>query len=206
MYKFGQIEIESKKFNSIYEVQKDVDLEKIRVSKGVVANKHDVRYILGYEIEPGVVVPLCIKTPKDCLSSGISRYNEASSWKMGFNVSEDETWIQQYDSIWRKVEELLSCKLGGTPLNNDKYINPKLIFWNGENRTRFREGKYTRYIEEIPACHATGILKVGSVYRQGSNYHLQVFLKECKYRKRDVSFESLLSDNETDDSGYDTVN
>ena len=37
MYKFGQIEIESKKFNSIYEVQKDVDLEKIRVSEGVVA-------------------------------------------------------------------------------------------------------------------------------------------------------------------------
>ena len=34
MYKFGQIEIESKKFNSIYEVQKDVDLEKIRVSEG----------------------------------------------------------------------------------------------------------------------------------------------------------------------------
>ena len=35
MYKFGQIEIESKKFNSIYEVQKDIDLERIRVSEGV---------------------------------------------------------------------------------------------------------------------------------------------------------------------------
>ena len=38
MYKFGQIEIASKEFNSIYEVQKDVDLEKIRMSEGVVAN------------------------------------------------------------------------------------------------------------------------------------------------------------------------
>ena len=53
MYKFGQIEIESKKFNSIYEVQKDIDLEKIRVSEGVVANKHDTRYIVGYEVESG---------------------------------------------------------------------------------------------------------------------------------------------------------
>ena len=152
-----------------------------------------------------MIVPLCIKTPKDCLSSGVSRYNEASSWKMGFNVSEDEAWIQQYDDIWRKVEELLSCKLGGTPLNNGKYINPKLIFWNGENRTRFREGKYIRYIDEIGACCATGVLKIGSVYRQGSNHHLQVFLKECKYRQKDVSFESQLDDDESDDSGYDTV-
>ena len=32
MYKFGQIEISSKEFNSVYQIQKDVDLEKIRVS------------------------------------------------------------------------------------------------------------------------------------------------------------------------------
>ena len=67
-------------------------------------------------------------------------------------------------------------------------------------------GNYTRYIEEIGACHATGILKIGSVYRHGGKHHLQVFLKECKYRKRDVSFESQLSDDDdSDDSGCDTV-
>ena len=206
MYKFGQVEIESKKFNSIYEVQREVDFERICLSEGVIANKHDTRFTVGYEVEPGRIVPLYVKTPRDCMSSGISRYNEASSWKMGFNVSEDETWIQRYDGIWRKVEELLSCELGGAPLNNGKYVNPKLIFWNGENRTRFREGKYTRYIEEIGACCATGVLKIGSVYRQGSNHHLQVFLKECKYTKRDASFESQLSDDDdSNDSGYDTV-
>ena len=44
MYKFGQIEIASKEFNSVYQIQKDIDLEKIRVCEGVVANKHDTRY------------------------------------------------------------------------------------------------------------------------------------------------------------------
>ena len=215
MYKFGQIEIESKKFNSIYEVQRDIDLGRIRVSEGVVANKHDARFTIGYEVESGKIIPLCIKTPKDCLSSGISRFSEASPWKMGFNVSEDEAWVHQYEAIWWRINEFLHApgcggfELGGTltgePLSNGKYVNPKLIFWNGENRTRFREGEYARYIDEIPACHATGVLKIGSVYRQGSNYHLQVFLKECKYRKRDVSFESQLSDDESDDSGCDTV-
>ena len=110
MYQFGQIKIESKKFNSVYEVQKDVDLEKIRIREGVVANKHDMRYTLGYEVEPGVIVPLCIKTPKECLSSGVSRYNEASPWKMGFDVSEDEAWVKDYEAIWITIEGCLLKK------------------------------------------------------------------------------------------------
>ena len=127
---------------------------------------------------------------------------------MGFNVAEEETWIRQYESIWKKVEELSgqtseqqSCKLEGAPLNNGKYVNPKLITWDGEIRTGFRGTSLDP--RDIGSCYATGVLKIGSVYRQGSNYHLQVFLKECKYRERGVIFESLLSDDE--DEGYDTV-
>ena len=203
MYKFGQIEIASKDFNSEYKLTNIVDLEKIRLTEGVVANKHDTRYTIGYETEQGKIVPLFLKTPKDCVSSGVSRYSESSQWKMGFNVDESKDWIEQYERIWRKVEELLGKKLEGEPLNNDKYINPKLITWNGEIRTRFKGNSWGKP-ESIGSCFATGILKIGSVYRQGSNYHLQVFLKECKYEKRDTSFESLLSDDE-EDSGYDTV-
>ena len=43
MYKFGQIEILSKEFNSEYKVTENVDLEKIRLSEGVVTNKQDIR-------------------------------------------------------------------------------------------------------------------------------------------------------------------
>ena len=93
MFKFGQVEISSKNFNSVYEVPETVDLEKIRVSEGVVANKHDMRFTIGYELEPGKIIPLHMKTPKNCSSSGVSRYNEASAWKMGLNVSEDEAWV-----------------------------------------------------------------------------------------------------------------
>ena len=41
MYKFGQIEILSKEFNTEYKVTENVDLEKIRLSEEVVANKQD---------------------------------------------------------------------------------------------------------------------------------------------------------------------
>ena len=56
MYKFGQIEIVSKKINSVYQITNDVDCEKIRISEGVVANKRDTRYTIGYEVESGKVV------------------------------------------------------------------------------------------------------------------------------------------------------
>ena len=199
MYKFGQIEIAKKEFNSVYQVTETVDLDKIRVSEFVAANKSDRRYIIGYEVEPGNIVPLYIKTPKDCISGGVSRYNANSSWKMGFNVSEDEAWMKRYRDVWERIEEHLFEKLAGNPLN--KYINPKLITWDGEIRTKFR-GNVWGKPEDIGPCYATGVLKIGSVYCQGSNYHLQVFLKECKYKLRDISFVSQLS---SDDEGYDTV-
>ena len=76
--------------------------------------------------------------------------------------------------------------LAGEPLSNGKYVNAKLITWDNEVRTRFREGKYIRYIDEIPACHATGVLKIGSVYRQGSNYHLQVFSERVQNIEKEM--------------------
>ena len=112
---------------------------------------------------------------------------------MGFDVSEDEAWVEDYKAIWMTIEECLLknlFSLEGKPLSNEKYINLKLITWDGEIKTRFR-GNYPGFIEDIGACYALGVLKVGSVYRQGLNYHLQDFLKECKYTKRDTSFESF---------------
>ena len=203
MFKFGQIQIVSKDFNSKYKLTNEVELEKIRLSEGVTANKHDTRYTIGYELEPGKIVPLYIKTPRDCVSSGVSRYNESSPWKMGFNVGEDEVWVRQYEAILKKIEELLGQKLEGELLNNGKYINSKLITWDDEIRTRFKGNSWGKP-ENIGSCYATGVLKIAGVYRQGSNYHLQVFLKECKYMKRDTSFESQLSDAEEDD-GYETI-
>ena len=203
MYKFGEILILSKDFNREYQVQKTIDLEKIRLSKGVIANRCDTRYIVGYEVEPGVIVPLHIKTPKDCFSSGVSRYNESSPWKMSFNLREDEVWMEQYAAIWGIIEELLGQNLMGNPLC-DFWLNAKLITWDGQIRTGF-QGTCPNP-EDIGFCNVTGILKIGSVYRQGSNCHLQVFLKECRYRERDLIFNSLLSsDDESDDEGYDTV-
>ena len=92
----------------------------------------------------------------------------------------------------------LGAKVDGAPPAQ------RLVKRDGENRTRFIRNNSLVRLEGIGSCKATGVLKVGSVYQQGSNCHLQVFLKECKYKEKDVIFNSLLSDDESD-SGYDTI-
>ena len=202
---FGQIQVSSKDFNGApYQVVKNIDIDKVTLSNGIPANKNDMRYVIGYEVEQGKIIPLHIKTPKNCSSSGVRRYNKNSAWKMGFDVSEDQAWIDQYKRVCERVEELLFYNLSGSPLNNGKYINPKLLTWNNEVKTRFVNGWHPRP-EDIKHCYASGVLKIGSVYQQGCNYHLQVFLKECRTKEKEVvTFQSQLSDS-SDDEGYVTV-
>ena len=57
--------------------------------------------------------------------------------------------------ILRCVSE---CRLLTKPLNNDKYVNAKLITWNNDVRTGFRDT--CRNPEDIRSCYATGILKI----------------------------------------------
>ena len=43
-------------------------------------------------------------------------------------------------------------------------------------------------------CNATTVLKIDSVYKQGKNYHLQVYIEECKYIDVENEQSSMLSD------------
>ena len=108
--------------------------------------------------------------------------------------------INRSDGSLAKFCKSLTVEL----VNDDKYVNAKLITWDGDVKTRFRGT--SRKPEDIRLCYATGILKIGSVYRQGENYHVQVFFERGQVqRERDVIFKSQLSDDDSD-SGYDTVN
>lgn len=41
MYRCSQIEVESKDLNSVHQVVKNINFEKIRISDGVATNNHD---------------------------------------------------------------------------------------------------------------------------------------------------------------------
>ena len=45
-------------------------------------------------------------------------------------------------------------------------------------------------------CNATAVLKIGSVYKQGKNYHPQVCVEQCKYIDAENRQCNMLSDDD----------
>ena len=77
MFKYGQKEVTSKDF---YGRRQITDIFTIGVNKLMVSDKvpvnngKDCRYIVGYQIDEALI-PLFIKTPKNCFSYGVSQYD-----------------------------------------------------------------------------------------------------------------------------------
>ena len=198
MLKFGQKEVTTKDF---YGQRQITDIFTIDVNKVVVSDKvpcnngKDCRYIVGYQADGGLV-PLFIKTPKNIFSYGVSQYDKNSAYTMSFNVSEEKEWVSQYKKILNEAESHLFEKLATEPIKGEgKYVHSKLKTWKEHIKTNF-------YGQDVPYdmyCNATAVLKIDSVYKQGKNYHPQVYVEECKYADAEKQQCNVLSD---DDDGF----
>ena len=198
MLKFGQKEVTTKDF---YGQRQITDLFTIDVNKVVVSDKvscnngKDCRYIVGYQVIEALI-PLFIKTPKIIFSYGVSQYDKNSAYTMSFNVSEEKEWVSQYKKIWNEVESQLFEKMATEPIKREgSYVNGKLKTWKERIKTNFHG-------QDVPYdmhCNATAVLKIDSVYKQGKNYHPQVYVEECKYTDAENQQCSMLSDDDDDD-------
>ena len=52
-------------------------------------------------------------------------------------------------------------------------------------------------------CNVTAVLKIDSVYKQGKNYHPQVYAGEYKYTDAENQQCSMLSDDDNDDRFFE---
>ena len=116
---------------------------------------------------------------------------------MSFNVSEEKAWVAQYKKIWNEVESQLSEKLATKLIKGrGKYVHGKLKKWKERIKTNFRgqDVPYDMY------CNAMAVLKIDSIYKQGKNYHPQVYVEECEYIDAENQQCKMLSEN--DDDGF----
>ena len=160
-------------------------------------NGKDWRYIVGYQVDGKIIMPLFIKTPKNIFSYGVSQDDRNSAYTMLFDVSEAPQWVFQYRNIWNDAESKLFEKLTTEPIKGEgKYMHGKLTTWKESIKTNF-------YGQDVPYdmyCNATVVLKIDSVYKQSKNYHPQVYVEECKYTDAESQQCIMLSD--SDDDGY----
>ena len=115
---------------------------------------------------------------------------------MSFNVSEEEAWKTQYKKIWNMVESQLLDKLATESIKREgRNVNGKWKTWKERIKINFhsQDAPYNMH------CNATAVLKIDSVYKQGKNYHPQVYVEECKYTDAENQQCSMLSD---DDDGF----
>ena len=82
-----------------------------------------------------------------------------------------------------------------------KYVHGKLKMWKEHIKTNFhgQDVPYEMY------CNATIVSKIDSVYKQGKNYHPQVYIGECKYTDAENRQYNILNnddDNDDDDDGF----
>ena len=115
---------------------------------------------------------------------------------MSFNVSELKEWVSHYKKIWNEVEPQLFEKLATEPIKGGgKNVHGKLKMLKERIKTSFhgQDVPYDMY------CNATAVLKIDSVYKQGKNYHPQVYVEECKYTDAEKQQCNMLSDDDDDD-------
>ena len=162
MFKFGQNEVPSKDF---FGQRKIIDIFTIGVNKLVVSDKvpanngKDYRYIVCYQVDE-VLIPLFIKTPKNCFSYGVSQYDRNSAYTMSFNISKEKEWTSQYKKIWNEVGSQLFEKLATEPIKGNN-VRSKLKTWKKDIKTNFH-GQIPPY---DVYCNATAVLKIDSVYK-----------------------------------------
>ena len=197
MLKFGQKEVITKDFHEQRQITNifTIDADKVVISDKVSCNngKH-CRYIVGYQVNEALI-PLSIKTPKNIFSYGVYQYDKNSTYTMSFNVFWAKGWVSQYKKIWNEVESQLFEKLATEPIKGrEKHTHGKLRTWKERIKTDFhgQDVPYDMY------CNATAVLKIYSVYRQGKNYHPQVYVQECKYTDAENQQCNMLPDDDND--------
>ena len=198
MLKSGQLEVTTKNFYGQRQITDifTIDVNKMTVSDKVSCNNgKDCRYIVGYQLDEALI-PLFIKALKNIFSYGVSQYDKNSTYAMSFNVSETKEWVSQYKKIWNEVESQLFEKMATEPIKIEgRYVHGKLKTWKERIKTNFHG-------QDVPYdmhCSETALLKIDSVYKQGKNYHPQVYVEECKYTDAKNQQCNMLSD---DDDGF----
>ena len=110
---------------------------------------------------------------------------------MELDISTDRECVGRCLALWTQIESQLLVPLENIVMK-DAYINPKFKSWEGKFKTNVHEfGIPFQYI-----VIETIVLKIRSVYKQGGNYYLQVFVNECKIIEPNTPAESFLDSSE----------
>ena len=113
-------------------------------------------------------------------SGYVKSYGGQGKW-MYFLIKDDDL-LEKYNTIWDKVSADMKKQFDSEPVQNRKFLKSKVKF-HGDEVTEF----YDKEIPKVDSNHTClAVFSLDSTLKKDENYDPQVFLKECKYIKKNV--------------------
>ena len=202
--KFGDKEVDKKEF---YSSKQAISLDSVDLNKIVVSNKWKIndttyKYLFGY-LNNDTIQPLCVILPQ---MNGNIKYFDDGGKNTSF-VTDDEEIYEKYNEIWEVVRKLLKLKFTVGPVQDDKYIIPKLKIFNRINRTTFTDNAIPterNHYTCIPAIYIDSALKIDN-----KRTYPQAYLEQCKYKlkKRRVAnfIDDEIIDEDSKNDSYEEI-
>ena len=119
---FGDTEIGKYKFyrHKSPAFLKDVDIEKILVSKKISSGKKKCKYFIGFLYNDNKVKPLLVMLPK--FSAYVKRYDGQT--KLMYFLIENGDLLEKYNTIWDKASHIKKNLIANLPTIK-KFSKPK---------------------------------------------------------------------------------
>ena len=91
----------------------------------------------------------------------------------------DEKLLENYKTIWTKIEGLQNIELNALPGYDDRYIKTEIRTYGNKVYTNFHDLDLP---EDGVECESLIIISIDSLLGYGSKYYLQVYLDNCAYK------------------------
>ena len=112
----------------------------------------------------------------------MSRYVKGQNGKTKwvYFLTEDDDLLEKYNTIWDKVSADLKKEIDSKPGKNEKFMKTKIKYY-GDEVTKF----FNKEIPKVISNTCLAVTSLDSALTEDENYDPRVFLKGCKYIKKE---------------------
>ena len=92
---------------------------------------------------------------------------------------DNDKLLEEYRTIWTKIEDLRNIQFNALPVDDDRYIKTKIGTYGDKVYTNFLDLNVS---ENKVVCNSFTVISIDSLLVYDNSYYLQVYLDNCTYK------------------------
>ena len=105
---------------------------------------------------------------------------------------DDEKLLENYKTIWTKIEDLKNIELNALPIYDDRYIKVKLRTYGNKVYINFCDLNVS---ENGIECKSFTVISIDFLPASKNKYYLQAYLDNCAYKIANKQMTDYLDNN-----------